>query len=283
MNDPTTRPSPPGDFPRSPREKPGYRLVFEDDFDGDALDRAKWLPLYLPHWSTPERSAPRLSVGGGRLSLRIDEDQAPWNPAFDGDLRVSSLQTGHFSGPLGSTAGQLHFKPGLTVRHVHPPERLFTPRHGFFEVRLRPLPLPGYMVAFWMIGLAERPEESGEICVCEIFGDETTATTLVSGSGLHPFGDPALRDEFHKDELPLDPSAFHVFAAEWTPEGVTFLADGRPIRTIPQSPTYPMQFMLNIYELPDRLPPGGRSGPWPKVFEVDYVRGYERTGDGPAR
>ena len=31
--------------------KAGYELDFEDTFDGDALDEARWVPHHLPHWT----------------------------------------------------------------------------------------------------------------------------------------------------------------------------------------------------------------------------------------
>lgn len=77
-------------------------LEFEDTFQDDRLDPGRRLRHYLPHWSSHERAAARYEVGGGRLRLLIDEDQEPWCPELDGDVRVSSLQTGSFSGPVGS-------------------------------------------------------------------------------------------------------------------------------------------------------------------------------------
>ena len=32
-------------------------LELEDTFADDALDLGRWIPHYLPHWSTRERSA----------------------------------------------------------------------------------------------------------------------------------------------------------------------------------------------------------------------------------
>ena len=55
-------------------------LEFEDTFDGGSLDRSRWLPYYLPHWSSRERSAARYEVGGGILRLQITADQEPWCP-----------------------------------------------------------------------------------------------------------------------------------------------------------------------------------------------------------
>jgi hypothetical protein len=68
-----------------------------------------------------------------------------------------------------------------------------------------------------------------------------------------------------------------VYAAEWTPDGVTFFVDGSRRKRVDQSPAYPMQLMLGIYELPA---PDGDEQPtsFPKAFVVDYVRGYRLSG-----
>src|SRR3954469_3655975 len=83
-----------------------YELDFEDTFDGERLDESHWLPHYLPQWSSRTASAARFVQAGGGLVLRIDADQPPWCPELDRATRVSSLQTGVFAGPVGSTIGQ---------------------------------------------------------------------------------------------------------------------------------------------------------------------------------
>jgi hypothetical protein len=104
------------------------RLEFEDTFAGPELDRSRWLPHYLAHWSSRERAAARYELGDGGLRLRIDPDQGPWCPEWDGGVRVSSLQTGQFSGPLGSAVGQHRFNPEAVVREEQEPARLCTRR-----------------------------------------------------------------------------------------------------------------------------------------------------------
>ena len=47
--------------------KTRYELEFEDTFDADVLDGRRWVPHYLPQWSSRGRSAARYEVGGGRL------------------------------------------------------------------------------------------------------------------------------------------------------------------------------------------------------------------------
>lgn len=116
------------DAARGARPAPNARrLLFEDDFDGPVLDTGKWLPFYLPRWSGRESSRASHDVRDGVLRLYVAEDQRPWCPEFDGDARVSNLQTGHFSGELGSRVGQHRFREGLIVREAIPPARLFLP------------------------------------------------------------------------------------------------------------------------------------------------------------
>src|ERR687887_137035 len=69
-----------------PVTKTGYVLDFADDFDGERLDERRWLPYYLPQWSSRQAAAARYRLGDGRLRLRIDADQPPWCPEFDGDV-----------------------------------------------------------------------------------------------------------------------------------------------------------------------------------------------------
>jgi hypothetical protein len=259
-----------------PGPPPGYELEFEDTFDRDALDERLWVPYYLPQWSSRERTAARYEVGGGSLRLLIEADQQPWAPELDGELKVSSLQTGVFAGPVGSATGQLRFSPDVVVREAQENVRLYTPQYGWFEVRMKAIADPRAMVAFWMIGYEDEPHSSGEICIAEIFGKDIEPGRAKVGMGIHPFHDPRLRDEWAQEPLPIDATEFHVYAADWTPDRVAFFVDGAHVKTVGQSPSYPMQFMLDVYELP-----GDGETTYPKVFEVDYVRGYRPSAGRP--
>ena len=231
-------------------DRDAYELEFEDAFDGPSLDVRRWLPFYLPQWSSRERAAARYEVGGGLLRLRIDADQEPWAPELDGETRVSSLQTGLFAGAVGSAVGQHRFSPDAVVREAQRNVRLYTPRYGLFEIRLRAIDDPLSMVALWMIGYEDEPERSAEICVCEIFGRDVEPDGARVGMGVHPFGDPDITDDFAAEHLSIDVRDLHTYAAEWTPERVSFFVDDELVRTVDQSPAYPMQLMLSVYEFP---------------------------------
>lgn len=250
-------------------------VEFSDGFEGGRLDPARWIPAYLPHWSSRERAAARHRFDGGRLVLEITPETEPWSPEFDGNVRVSSIQTGAFSGPVGSAVGQHRFRPGLVVREAQPIARLYTPHHGRVETRLSAVAHRDAMVALWMIGFEDEPERSAEICVCEIFGRDIEpgrGRTKV-GMGIHPFGDPGLVDDFEQVTVPFDATAAHDYAVEWTPGHVAYEVDGRVVKTSSQAPDYPMQLMLGLYafrSLPAEAPP--------MRFVVDHVRGYAPSG-----
>ncbi|MFA9431680.1 glycoside hydrolase family 16 protein [Egicoccus sp. AB-alg2] len=246
-------------------------LDVEQTFDTDELDREVWLPYHLPQWSSSAAAAARYRLRDGHLELRVDADQPPWCPEFDGDTRVSSLQTGVFSGPVGSRIGQHRFHPDAVVREEQPPRRLLTPTFGAVELRARAEVDATSMAALWMIGFEDQPDRSAEICVCEIFGRNAGPEGARIGMGVHPFGDPTLADDFAEVSLPIDVTEFHEYAAVWGPDGVTFHVDGVAVRTVTQAPQYPMQFMLGVYQFGDD--PHGR---FPKRFVVDAFRTYRR-------
>ena len=260
----------------------GYEPDLVEEFPGDELDRSRWLPYHLPHWSSREQAAARYSVAG-RLELRIEADQEPWCPELDGATRVSSLQTGLVAGPVGSAVGQHRFSPAAVVREAQPEARLYTPRFGLVEMTASAHIDDRSMVALWMIGLEDVPERSAEICVAEIFGRDLRDGSAAVGMGIHPFGDPALRDDFTAERLPIDVSEPHAYGVRWEPGRVAFYVDRRLVRVVDQAPDYPMQLMLGIYDLGGGQPGAGgaRDGGYPQRFVVERVLGHRPIGAGP--
>jgi hypothetical protein len=249
---------------------------FVDDFDGHDLDTDVWIPHYLPHWSSRAESAATYSVAGSELRLTIPAGQGLWcADEHEPPLRVSGIQSGVYSGEVGSTVGQQPFRDGAVVREFQPARWGWTPEYGLLEVRARMDLSPRSMAAVWMVGLEDRPERSAEICIFEVFGDALSSDdggpTAAVGMGVHPFRDPAITDEFDAPRLAIDVSDFHVYAAEWRPGRVDFLVDGEHVKTVRQAPDYPLQMMVAVFDFPDKA----GSAPPDHVPElaVDRVRG----------
>lgn len=253
-----------------------YQLVFVDEFNTNSLDTSKWLPFYLPQWSSRKQSKPNYHFNSGCLYLDITEDQEPWCPEFNGNVKCSSVQTGVFSGPKGSKIGQHRFfHPAPIVREAQDPQHTYLMQYGYIEIRAKAIRSPSNVVALWMIGYEDEPQRSAELCIVEIKGWQAKDQEALIGYGIHRFNDPALEEAFYEDQHVIDVTDFHVYGADWKKDRVDFYIDGKKVRTILQSPAYPMQLMLGVYEIPDQQK--GKGGYIaPASFCIDYVRCYER-------
>ena len=262
------------DFPPNSLAKKDFRLDFNDDFNKKEIDISNWIPYYLPQWSSRELSTPEYEIRDGNLILKITATQKPWCPEFNGQVKCSSIQTGVFSGVLGSKLGQHKVNTHCVVREEQKPEFTYLPQYGYFEIRAKSLNTASNVVSLWMIGFEDHPERSAEICIFEVKGHNVSKNQAIIGYGIHKFTDLKLKEAFFEEEFELDVTNFHIYSAEWTSKSVIFYIDNKKIKEIPQSPDYPMQFMLGLYEIP-----AGQNftdAKYPKEFVVDYVRGYKR-------
>jgi Glycosyl hydrolases family 16 len=248
------------------------RLQLDERFAGDTLDPDVWFPYYLPHWSSRARSAATYAVRDGELSLSIPVDQRLWcADTHDEPLRVSCIQSGSFAGPVGSGIGQQPFREGLEVREEQPTMWGYTPRYAQVEVRMRGVITPRSMVAFWMSGVEDQPERSGEICVAEVFGDAVGNGSTAVGMGVHRFRDPALTEDFSTTTLGIDVADWHTYGVVWRPGSVAFTVDGDVVRRSDQVPEYPMQLMIGVFDFPAKAA-RDEDVPVPELV-VSHVRG----------
>ncbi|MFW9969685.1 MAG: glycoside hydrolase family 16 protein [Candidatus Odinarchaeota archaeon] len=264
--------------PANPLEKAGYTLEFNDEFEGSTLDTNKWIPFYLPHWSSRAQSKANYHFNDGKLVLQITKEQQPWCPEFDGEVRCSSFQTGEFAGSLGSRLGQHRFSNTLVVREEQKNVRKYTPKYGYFELRAKGLKTSANHVALWMIGYEDSPEKSSEIAIFELVGSHASSGSSGVRYGVHPWGDPNIQDEFYEDFFDINITQYHIYGLEWTPTHLDFYIDNIKIRTINQSPQYPMQFLLSIFEHRFEGAWTGQynpNDPYPKKFIIDYFRAYQ--------
>ena len=77
---------------------------------------------------------------------------------------------------------------------------------------------------------------------------------------------------------------FHVYGLDWTPEGVTVYVDGARVMSHKVPINYPMYQLISFYD--NRKPTDNWTGPYdpsvpyPKTFQVDYVRVYKKIPAG---
>ena len=249
-------------------------MRLDEHFTGDTLDGSVWLPYYLPHWSSRAASAATYAVRDGELRLSIPADQPLWCPGVhETPLRVSCVQSAEFSGPVGSSLGGQPFKEGLLVAEEQEEFWGYTPLYGHIEMRARAMISRRSMVAFWMSGIEDTPEHSGEICVMEVFGDAVGEGTANVGMGLHEIRDPVLTEDFAAEPLPIEVSDVHTYGVDWRPGSLTFTLDGTPVKRVAQSPDYPVQLMIGVFDFPDKADLSAPDVPVPELV-VSHVLGH---------
>jgi len=272
---------------------PGWKLVWNDEFEGRRLDPSKWeaeigngfydyrAAGWVPGWGNGElqyyTDAPEnLSVGGGCLTLRA---------------RRESL---HGCGYTSARIRTRRRDGGV----------LFAQTYGRFECRARASVGAGIWPAFWMLPAEEAYggwAASGEIDVMELVGskpNEVLGSTHFGASYPH-------RDmRTHVGALPSGASmdAFHVYAIEWDPGRIRWLVDDRvyaeqdfwwsssrrgdcglPPRSSRDLNAWPAPFDRPFCLTLNLAVGGGLPGPpdastvFPAELVVDYVRVYERA------
>ena len=241
-----------------------------EHFEGSDLAADTWVLHYLPHCSSPAGTRATYDVAGSVLRLRIPTDQGLWcadrhTPA----LRTSTVASGLYAGPLGSTVGQQPFADGLTVTEEQDPFRGWLLSGGRLSVRARADISPRSMVSVWLTGFEDQPDRCGEVCVFEVFGDTVTPTSAGVGAGVHAFRDPALQEDFEVTTLDLDLREWHDYAVTMGPDGCTWTVDGRVLRTSGQCPAYPLQLFVGVFDFSER--DDGTLGGHVPTFEVDAI------------
>ncbi|RPF47693.1 glycosyl hydrolase family 16 [Hydrogenoanaerobacterium saccharovorans] len=257
------------DYPANPPDKAEWQLDFADEFDGPELDKTKFTDNYLTHWTTLEQSKANYTFENGNLVLKIDKDQGGWRP---GTVQmISSIATGMRDG--------LHrFGNDVEMVDHHRANTNYETKYGYFELRARIQGGPGMHCAWWMVGNQDNANEVTEIDIFEILGKECGANRSKVNVSVHPWADPASREQSLNYYANADLSnEFHVYGFEWDETGMKFYFDNQLVKQTSQTPNYKMTTLLGIYEAPNSWT--GIPDPnalYPKKFEIDYFRAYKR-------
>ena len=253
---------------RDPLPLPPDRAPDIDDDFSAGLSAQRWIPHYLPHWTTPDRSEARYRLTPEGIELRIEEDQLDWRPE-DAPQRVSNLQTGTYSGPVGSVQGTHRHRDDELVVHTETPQRLlFAPSRGRVDLTVSASRDARCMLAAWLVGTEHlSPADSGEICIFEIDAN-AIGTTTTARSGIKAHHDQRLSTDMAEMTVALDASRPHTWTAIWGDDETTIGCDGHVLRQMPQAPDYPLFLMIDLFEIG---PPSGR---YAKSAIVHRVRAW---------
>lgn len=237
----------------------GYTLVWNDEFDGDTLDRTKWsMPSYKEREEQVMNTPGTHRVADGMLHLETFE------------------RDGRLHGPIMDTRGK------------------FMPTYGYFESRLRFHKLQGHHGCFWLqtptFGkLPGDPAASGtEMDIIEWFGGGRrkgwAGMNIYYGGKDGKVRSPSI-PKFHLMGGPVegDPASplgdlsdgFRTYGLLWTPEACVFTCEGveimRDTEAVSRIPQYIVLSLLSAKWERDRL---DRSK-LPDPMVVDYVRVYQ--------
>lgn len=282
------------DVPRSPLEKEGYMLYFNDDFDKDELNYNVWSPYYLRHWVEGDDRTKcdyrfERNGGDGALVISASQDRLPWS-SQDGKVKVSGITSYetdylHKFGATGSGA--------VFNKDVPTFDGLAT-KYGYFELRMRmPDTKDGSHFAWWMIGVQDDMNESAmlegdDVPMQSHYSNETgefdiIETTLTSLDGMkawrpviHPNGTTDYRYQWvEAAQIPGNPMLeYHNYGFEWDETGTKFYVDGVCVNESDRTPNYRMMTFLTLYATGGL---GEDRGIYPKEAYIDYFRIYKKT------
>jgi beta-glucanase (GH16 family) len=254
---PTTEPTPtPEPEPAPPWERDGWTLIWQDEFDGDALDPYRWVMEIGGH-------------GWGNNEWQFYTDR-PENVRLEDGMLVIEAREEEFV-RRDYTSGRIKT------------QGLFSFQYGRVEARMK-LPYgPGIWPAFWMLG--EDINEvawprSGEIDIMEFIGREPNHVYgTVHGPGYSGGASIGHFTTFPDGSLAQE---FHVFAVEWEPEEIRWLVDDREFFKLTPAQVRGDWVFDHPFFLVLNLAVGGywpgypdETTTFPQLYQIDYVRVYQ--------
>ena len=224
---------------------PGWRLVWSDEFDGAAIDPAKW------------RVEDAGLVKNNELQYYTPEEVYLTN----GCLVIRSQRR-----PMG----EREYTSGLVETRGK-----FAMVYGRYEIRAKLPRTQGLWPAHWML-----PEDGSwppEIDIMESVGSQPTLITMSLHNGFWPDLDSQTMDYIGPDYS----ADFHVYALEWEPGEIRWYIDGEQ-RFAAQDgvPQKPMYMILNTAVGGEMPGDPDETTVFPQFHEIDYVRIYGKDVPG---
>ena len=248
--------------------KQGYQLKWQDNFDGDSLNRADWnVELHEKGWVNSE------------WQEYVDSDKNI--QVKDGKLLIKPVETVNADGTRSYTSGRINTQG----KHDF--------KYGYFECRAKVPTGKGYLPAFWMMPTDENLygqwPKCGEIDIMEVMGQETN-----KAYGTIHYGEPHDQSQgtCTVDAKNNFADQYHTYACDWEPGKITWYIDGVKFheesdwfsaKSGQGEVAYPAPFDQPFYMILN-LAVGGSWVGYPddsttyadQQFAVDYVKVYQK-------
>jgi beta-glucanase (GH16 family) len=279
----------------------GWELVWSDEFNGESLDFGKW-GFDVDCW------------GGGNEERQCYTARPENAFVRDGKLQIVARRENavgqalprHLDSILPrDKQGELAAKPFTSARLTTKGKADWT--YGRFEVRARAPEGQGAWAAAWMLPSEERYgawAASGEIDILELVNQGAECKSCDGGKENRVFGTIHYGGEWPRNKYkgkdaprPTTDDGFNTFAIEWEEGEIRWFVDGHLYSTLTQKDwgakamfsklpknapfDQPFYLILNLAiggNLAEDTNEGGVSlEGFPKTFEIDWVRVYQKS------
>jgi len=239
---------------REVSQKSGYKLVFSDEFNNNALNPNRWnTQLRWDGSHNGDRYEYRLINGESQFYVNtfskdqahLDKVASVYNPfQFDGNrLAIRAIanplkdkNTNNAYGPLDSIYRQQPFLSGAISTYDK-----FSQKYGYFEARIKIPAHVGTFPAFWLHHQRRESEntQKTEIDILENLGHNPhyvynaahyfTGVSEKNGGKAHSIK-PSPQGQIHTGTIYSDD--YHVYAVEWKPGHIRYLIDGQQVSEV---------------------------------------------------
>ena len=230
----------------SPYVPEGYHLLWEDNFEGKALDESEW--FY-------------------RMDLKMASGQRKENVKVEQGKLVLAMKKEDFLG-MKYTGG------GIVSKRRW--------QHGYYEVKAKLTQAPGWHHAFWsQAGTGFLTYSYDRFMEIDVFEMEQTNA---SNHNLWIHGDGWSSDQHkwasvHARPLSFDASdGYHIYGYEYTTEGLSFYVDGKQVHQIAAKEDDYKHYALNLW-LTVIATHSDSAGDLPAYDYFDYIRCYSKDAN----
>ncbi len=236
-----------------------YKLVFDDEFDGDSLNTKNWGYNYSwghshnhSGWCVPEN----VIIKDGVLTLRGENERHPDSVGKQYTFNNQKNDIMYTSGAV-NTAGTFRFN------------------YGYFEARMKMPKGKGLWPAWWMLKDGWPPE----IDMLEILCSRPKQLRV----NCH-YGASWNSERSHEQVITLDFDStddFHTYGFEWTPKYMKYYVDGVQVGHA-LTDKAALDQCTNMYMLLNLAIDGWDGKPdsttvWPADFQCDFVRVWQKN------